>query len=200
MLADPCSRQAAPGGGTRCPAGVTDSVRCRLQGQPGSPQTFVETAPPADTLSSPAPVYRRVFESDFTAARAALLSSLRALRARCPCACLLDNVEIVVAEVINNIIEHAHVDCAGRIELSLFIHPGPLSQAPHILCSVRDDGAGMPGEALPPGIGQCNGTAAQDSLAEGGFGWQLIRTLAQDIRYRRRDGLNQLDFCVGPVR
>lgn len=59
-------------------------------------------------------------------------------------------------------------------------------------CRITDSGAAMPGGRLPPG--QFQDLGETQSLPEGGFGWFLIRTLAQDLDYRRIAGRNLLSF------
>ena len=38
--------------------------------------------------------------------------------------------------------------------------------------------------------------ATVEGLAEGGWGWALIRDLTTDIRYTREDGRNRLTFRI----
>ena len=93
--------------------------------------------------------------------------------------------EIVIAEALNNIVEHAYASHAGEIELSLKRSGGKLSVL------ITDRGHPMPGGSLPEGRLPA---ADPDNLPEGGFGWFLIRTLSQDLRYCRADGRNHLFF------
>ena len=93
--------------------------------------------------------------------------------------------EIVLAEVLNNIVEHAYARFPGRISLSV-------SQAGGLLiCRVEDQGAPMP-ELAPPSGRQVD----PRDLPEGGFGWHLIRTLSADLTYERSDGRNLLRFSL----
>ncbi len=91
--------------------------------------------------------------------------------------------EIVLAEVLNNVVEHAYSGQAGPIRLWLDHEPGRLR------CRIEDEGAPMPGGCLP--AGRLPDTA---ELAEGGFGWHLIRSLALDLQYERAGGTNRLHF------
>jgi serine/threonine-protein kinase RsbW len=90
-------------------------------------------------------------------------------------------VEIVLAEVLNNIVEHAYAGRPGSIRLAV------RTTADGIAIAVEDDGRAMPGGALPAG-------AAPDpaALPEGGFGWHLIRSLCSRIDYRSAGGRNRL--------
>ncbi len=98
--------------------------------------------------------------------------------------------EIVLAEVMNNIVEHAYRASAGEIYLTLQPEGGSLC------CRIEDQGCPMPGETLPEGkvmpLGQT------EDLPEGGFGWFLIRTLAHDLTYRHEAGRNLLTFRLKP--
>lgn len=99
-----------------------------------------------------------------------------------------DTLELVVAEVLNNVVEHAYADQPDGI-VTLIARTLPCGVA----IQVRDKGRSMPGGALPEG--QCP-TRPEDAnaLPEGGFGWFLIRDLAQDLAYKRVGNYNCLTF------
>lgn len=98
-------------------------------------------------------------------------------------------VEIVLAEVLNNVVEHAYGGGNGVIELSL-------ERLPDALCfEVIDDGGPMPGFKLPPGL-PVDLEKPQDEIPEGGFGWLLIRELTDHLAYERFADRNQLRFRV----
>lgn len=99
-----------------------------------------------------------------------------------------ENAVIVLAEVLNNVVEHAYAQKQGDIMLQ--IEPNPAG----LLCQVSDSGAPMPGLTLPQG--QFQPLERIDELPEGGFGWFLIRSLTEDLRYRREGSVNQLTFCL----
>lgn len=94
--------------------------------------------------------------------------------------------EIVLAEALNNIVEHAYAHHSGEIEVVLLLHKNAL------ICRIVDTGLPMPNGLLPAGL--LAPMDQLDDLPEGGFGWFLIRTLSQDLDYRRVDGRNQLSF------
>ncbi len=99
-------------------------------------------------------------------------------------------LELVLAEVMNNIVEHAYAEAGGgRIELTISRAPGGLD------CEVVDDGRPMPGGTLPVGRPVPLDCAARD-LPEGGFGWFLIREMASEVRYVRQQGRNRLRFVL----
>ena len=106
----------------------------------------------------------------------------------------LGNVQIVLAEVINNIVEHAYVGMpVGEVQLKYRLCPDRLAL---LVC---DQGAAFPGHEMPAGLPANVNVAAMD-LPEGGFGWYLIRTLTSSLRYRRIKGFNvlKMQFAFTP--
>lgn len=98
--------------------------------------------------------------------------------------------ELVLAEVFNNIVEHGYAtEGYGVVEVRLGISPAGLD------VGVVDCGAALPGGALPAGSLADLDHALPD-LPEGGFGWFLIRSLVQRLRYRRDAGGNSLQFFL----
>lgn len=98
------------------------------------------------------------------------------------------NAELVLAEVLNNVAEHAYPERAGPVAISLRrVDDG-------ICCHIVDRGAAMPGNRLPEGELPDRRDLALDELPEGGFGWHLIRRLTCDLIYARRDKENRLSF------
>lgn len=98
--------------------------------------------------------------------------------------------ELVLAEVLNNVAEHAYANGPGSVEVTLA--PGPDG----ISCLIVDQGVAMPGEALPEGRLPGGADLPLDELPEGGFGWHLIRTLTEDLCYQRVGGSNRLSFLL----
>ncbi|MDW4550138.1 ATP-binding protein [Defluviimonas sp. D31] len=97
-------------------------------------------------------------------------------------------LELALAEVLNNIVEHAYDGHpSGPVELCL------RREAAWICCRIVDSGHAMPAHELPEGRMQPV-PAQLDELPEGGWGWSLICTLATDLAYRREDGRNFLTF------
>ena len=96
------------------------------------------------------------------------------------------NAEVVLAEALNNIVEHAYAKSDGHIDLRLQRRPD------RVLCDIVDHGALMPGGALPAGLSQPIGV--DKDLPEGGFGWFLIRSLTENLVYQRIDARNHLSF------
>lgn len=96
-------------------------------------------------------------------------------------------VEIVLAEVLNNIGEHAYADTPGKIEIEIQI------TSSHLLCRFVDTGLPMPNCTLPAGNLPI---FDNDDLPEGGFGWHLIRSLSRDLVYLREGERNLLTLRV----
>lgn len=99
-------------------------------------------------------------------------------------------IELVLAEVLNNIVEHAYAErLGGRIEITLE------RAADRLWCRVSDSGAPMPGGRPPPAAASAIPDGVTD-LPEGGFGWFLIHNLADDLSYAREEGMNTLRFSI----
>jgi serine/threonine-protein kinase RsbW len=99
--------------------------------------------------------------------------------------------EIVLAEALNNVAEHAYaMSGSGTIQLEVTLMPGALA------ANITDEGAPLPGLCLPHARNPTPGKPAKDGagqdLPEGGFGWFLIHNLTSSLRYRRLDGRNHL--------
>ncbi|MEO0991902.1 MAG: ATP-binding protein, partial [Pseudomonadota bacterium] len=103
---------------------------------------------------------------------------------------VLDTVELVLAEVLNNVVEHAYAEInPGFINLNLAVEPDGL----HV--EVVDVGAPMPNGEPPMGCAPDPEVELSD-MPEGGFGWFLIRDLARDLTYERRDRANHTSFRI----
>ncbi len=102
----------------------------------------------------------------------------------------IGSVELVLAEVMNNIVEHAYKDVQnGIIDLKIAMEKNGLN------FTVSDTGHPMPKGEIPMGnraLLDCE----LDALPEGGFGWFLIRDLARELRYQRRGNKNELTFRI----
>lgn len=101
----------------------------------------------------------------------------------------IGTVELVLAEVLNNIVEHAYPDpsSAGPITIACTHRPDGL----HL--HITDQGEAMPNGALPVGK-RASLDVGLDDLPEGGFGWFLIRDLAKDVSYQRVGAENHLSM------
>ena len=94
-------------------------------------------------------------------------------------------IEIVLAEALNNILEHAYGDGPDQrrpVTLTLGL------QGTALIVTLDDRGRAIPG-AVPP---TAKARPEPGDLPEGGFGWHLIDDLSQSICYAREDGCNRL--------
>ncbi|MEL7092206.1 MAG: ATP-binding protein [Pseudomonadota bacterium] len=103
----------------------------------------------------------------------------------------IGTVELVLAEAMNNIVEHAYPndDCAGPISLTCARQMNGLG------FSIEDKGRAMPGGKTPVGMAVDVDVDLGD-MPEGGFGWFLIQDLAKDVHYARVDDTNRLTFRI----
>lgn len=98
--------------------------------------------------------------------------------------------ELVLAEALNNIVEHAYGSAGdGQIRLSVVMRG---RTAELVIC---DGGGVMPGRRLPEGAPPRLDVGTQE-LPEGGFGWHLIRRLSDHLNYRHDDGRNRLEIRI----
>ena len=138
------------------------------------------------------PRYDNAFRIATTGTEADVRAALAECRARLPgigvSPDMLGSIELVMAEALNNIAEHAY---AG-------LEPGPMiieARRDDAALSIRlcDRGHALPGGALPAGR-LPDSSGPRDTLPEGGFGWFLIRDLTSAIAYNREGGENRLDL------
>jgi serine/threonine-protein kinase RsbW len=99
------------------------------------------------------------------------------------------STEIVLAEALNNIVEHAYLYREdGKIEMDLTLANDVLG------ITLFDRGSKFPGI---PQKKEMKGNAIKfEELPEGGFGWFLIHSLTQSIRYAYVDEKNVVKFEV----
>jgi serine/threonine-protein kinase RsbW len=141
---------------------------------------------PGNANDSPvAPRVRLVFPAEPLAVRAAVSSLFDGMPTEALSEDDRGTAEIVIAEVLNNIVEHAYAGAPGKIDLTLEPTDSGLN------CAIVDQGAAMPQGDVPIGILP---TGVGLDLPEGGFGWYMIRTLSEDISYSRYPGGNCLTF------
>ncbi|MGR3492045.1 MAG: ATP-binding protein [Shimia sp.] len=139
----------------------------------------IESAPTALSLR---------FSSDTFDVRHSLKAVMKDLGARPYLPEEACTVELVLAEVLNNVAEHAYEERGdGRIELDLAYQPEGIN------FTLADFGKPMPDGRTP--LGEAPSIDEElDDLPEGGFGWFLIGELAKDLVYERRGECNHLAF------
>ncbi len=120
------------------------------------------------------------------------VSAVRGLMAQAGAAPgLLFRVELVLAEVLNNIGEHAYGGAGGRVWLKARM------EGEALCVTVADRGRPMPGGTMPPG-GLPETEVPCERQPEGGFGWYLIHSQADAVRYSREAGQNTLGLRFAP--
>jgi len=97
-------------------------------------------------------------------------------------------IELVLAEALNNIIEHALSD---RPEPTTIEMRGAFCATNGLRITIIDLGTPMPTGKAPVGKAP-DLEVATDDLPEGGFGWFMIHTLASNVRYTRVGEANHL--------
>ncbi|WP_223631913.1 ATP-binding protein [Rhodobacter sp. TJ_12] len=133
----------------------------------------------------------KIFHHSFAATPLAVRTALRTALARFLRQLTPDEagtLELVLAEVLNNIVEHGYGETGhGTITLSLVRDHRGLS------CSISDDGVELPPACLARSIDDTH-RPEPHTLPEGGFGWFLIHDLVEDLGYHRENGRNLLAF------
>jgi serine/threonine-protein kinase RsbW len=96
-------------------------------------------------------------------------------------------VELVLAEALNNVVEHALAGKCGATRIEIRFSHG----AQGLEITLADEGAPMPSGKVPGARAPVLGDDVAQ-IPEGGFGWFMIHTLAQDIKYMRVGHANHL--------
>lgn len=137
------------------------------------------------------PMFHRVLQADPDDVRQAL-KDLRNRFASQVDPDAMGRLELVLAEVMNNVAEHASLAPLAALgsrtmHLCVVMHDNGLS------CAITDDGGRLPADCLRPrNLPALNPL----DLPEGGFGWCLIQGLTQSLCYYREDQRNCLAFMV----
>jgi serine/threonine-protein kinase RsbW len=99
----------------------------------------------------------------------------------------IGTVELVLAEILNNIVEHAYPDSGPSGPIAIHC----VHKADGLRVLIRDVGKSMPDGKMP--LGELSSHEVEfDDLPEGGFGWFLIQHLAKDVTYKRVGNENRL--------
>lgn len=142
---------------------------------------------PAHAGRTTSHIFNLTFNADPLSVRAALRSAIARFMRQIS-EDEAGTLELVLAEVMNNIVEHSYVGReAGEITLSIVRDRRGLS------CSISDNGTPLPANHLLHNIAS-QPRPEPDNLPEGGFGWFLIRDLAEDLGYSRDGKRNLLAF------
>lgn len=102
----------------------------------------------------------------------------------------IGDVMLVLAEALNNVIEHAYgAETSGDIEIKGTLRAQTLS------LQIVDKGRPFDG---PPDEVILNTEVYELSdMPDGGFGWFLIKSLTEDIHFSREGDKNKLTLVVG---
>lgn len=101
----------------------------------------------------------------------------------------LGTIELVLAEILNNIVEHAYPPSAPDGPIDIHCAHG----SDGLMVCIKDKGYAMPDGRLPLGELAPINVDLQD-MPEGGFGWFLIKHLARDVTYQRIGNENHLNM------
>ncbi|WP_278921986.1 MULTISPECIES: ATP-binding protein [Pseudophaeobacter] len=105
------------------------------------------------------------------------------------------DVQIALAEAVNNVVEHAYAGTEkGDVRIKCNLYPQELR------IQICDAGFPLTDCALPPGE-PADLSGPIETLPEGGFGWFLIRELTSRLHYERLGRNNRLSlyFQVPPT-
>ncbi|PVH27893.1 ATP-binding protein [Pararhodobacter oceanensis] len=158
---------------------------------PSPPEPAGSGAPDGNTPMDP-PSLGKIFAGRFTSGDMATRRVLARVKQGLTKAGLgeedLATVELILAEALNNVVEHAYADAPGPVELSVALQSYGLS------CSIIDSGRPMPSDDAPnPDLPVIDPPI---EIPEGGFGWHIIRCLTRDLEYRRDGMQNRLSMTV----
>lgn len=160
----------------------------------GLPASHAMTDPPPDTEpdwrrhTQGTERIRRRFPAGDMETRTALQAVCDGLRRAGLSEDDLSSAELILAEVLNNIVEHAYASGDGIVDLCIELRGNGL------LCLIRDHGNAMPNGRPPcPPLPRIN---PPSQLPEGGFGWHIIRALTTQLHYRQEKGWNVLSFTM----
>lgn len=126
-------------------------------------------------------------ENGKLAVRDALSQFLHALRPLNLSADDKGTIELVLAEVLNNIVEHAYPPSASGGVIKIHC----VHQSDGLAVQIKDEGREMPRGQLPSGE-LASLEVEMDDMPEGGFGWFLIQNLAKEVSYARIGDENQI--------
>ena len=162
------------------------------------PSPFGTRAPTRQTANAgtpvaparPEPAFARTLDADPLAVRAVL----RAAVARFARSIGRDEagiLELALAEVLNNVVEHGY-DGQPPGLVRVVIGRGPS----FLNCRVEDAGSPVPDDVLMAADLDEDPFPQGEPVPEGGFGWKLIHSLVTDLRYAQIDGYNRLNFRI----
>lgn len=130
------------------------------------------------------------FRADAASVRRALATAMAVLRDLPLDDQGTDAIELVLAEALNNVVEHAYAERdIGLIELEV------MQEGPALAFRISDEGREMPQGMVPRGA-MPDLDVSLEELPEGGFGWFLIHEITDGLSYRRQGPRNILEFRI----
>ncbi len=104
----------------------------------------------------------------------------------------LGRLELVLAEVMNNVAEHSRGPaCDAGTVVGLSIHVSIVRHVSGLCCAITDNGISLPPDCLIP---RNSPPPVRSALPEGGWGWYIIHDLTQALCYYREGQRNYLAF------
>ncbi|WP_299414274.1 ATP-binding protein [uncultured Sulfitobacter sp.] len=137
------------------------------------------------------PEARPLFCITLTGAESAVREGLaEAMSSLAPLSLSVDEagtVELVLAEALNNVVEHALAATDGKTMIEI----SGTHDRRGLRLSIIDEGAPMP-KGQTPDAKAPDVDVADADMPEGGFGWFMIHTLATNVQYSRVGDCNHL--------
>ncbi|MCG6884190.1 MAG: ATP-binding protein [Silicimonas sp.] len=134
-------------------------------------------------------LFQRSIPADFRWVRRAMHEAEDALVNAGLAAGDVGSIAIVLAETLNNVVEHALADLSEQKITVIIRH-----RSKSLMVEVRDSGRPMPRGRAPTGAHPMGEGSQFDAMPEGGYGWFLIREIVQDLVYDRQNDENILFF------
>ncbi|GLQ35285.1 hypothetical protein GCM10007939_15680 [Amylibacter marinus] len=135
------------------------------------------------------PVFRSEFKSEQSRITSTVAEAAVWLRKTVPDEDAVQNCEIVLAEALNNVVEHAYKYQPDK-DIALELQQTEAS----IEIFIKDSGDQFPGVPQKKPLDPL--TLDLEDLPEGGFGWMMIQALTKDIYYSYTDGKNSLQLSI----
>ena len=155
-------------------------------------------APPTDRIARAEPMFHRILDANPAAVQQALIDVRRRFDGAVADDAL-SRMELVMAEILNNIAQHGTglgkepgANAPSRPPVT--IHVTVTRHAGGLACAISDDGPPLPPDCLaapdqPP-------SPEIAALRAGGFGWVIIRDLTRSLFYFRERSRNVLCFNI----
>ena len=135
-------------------------------------------------------IFHKTFSTKPESSLAVLSEIKRVAGQNCATAETIADIEIILNEVVNNIAEHAYLQQPDK-PIWIWVYRNKNGFGFHLV----DKGRAMP-QAEIPTVPRHDLSCSPTLYPEGGFGLQLVRMLALNLRYKRDDRENHFSFDV----